>query len=135
MSASPDGLAAAAGALAELLERENGLLAALDLGGAAQLLAAKQQATSAFLKAQVAATAVAPTPAACAALRTLAPRLKALAGDNRRLLERGLAAQGRVIAVIARAARTQPAAHPRYAASGVLTGPRTPSPLAISARV
>ena len=70
------------------------------------------------------------TPGGLAALARVrrrprsAPGCATLAAENRRLLERGLAAQGRVIAVIARAARARPATAPRYGASGALAGPQ-----------
>ncbi len=132
----PDDLASAAAALCALLEQENRLLGSLDLAAAAALLPAKQSAAAAFVRAQghTQASGGLPLPAREAAMK-LSARLRALAAENRRLLERGLAAQGRVIAVIARAARNHPATPPRYGASGVLAGPRTPSPLAISARI
>lgn len=126
-------LPTAAAALAALLEQENRLLEALDLAAAAALLPAKQSAAAAFVRAHAAASPNPPAPRDAAT--SLGVRLRALAAENRRLLERALAAQGRVIAVIARAARKQPAAAPRYGASGALAGPRTPAPLAISARI
>ena len=129
---SNDDLPTASAALAALLEHENRLLEALDLAAAAALLPAKQGAATAFLQAQAHAKSsggIAP------AITGLGARLRTLAAENRRLLERGLAAQGRVIAVIARAVRAHPATAPRYGASGALAGPRTPAPLAISARM
>lgn len=129
-------LPAAAAALAALLEHENRLLEALDLAAAASLLPAKQSAASAFVRAQEHARARGGIPASARpAATSLGVRLRMLAAENRRLLERGLAAQERVIAVIARAARTHPATAPRYGASGALTGARVAAPLAISARV
>ncbi len=133
---SIDDLPTATAALAALLEHENRLLEALDLAAAAALLPAKQGAASAFLRAQARTQSSGGiAPAGRAAMTGLAARLRTLAADNRRLLERGLAAQGRVIAVIARAVRAHPAAAPRYGASGALAGPRTPAPLAILARI
>ena len=124
----------AATALAEVLERENARLAALDLAVAGRLLAEKESAVAAFRAAQAEAGGGLPAEALEAA-RAIGLRLRDLAAENRRLLERGMAAQGRVVAVIARAARRAPSGPPRYAASGRLSGPRTPLPLAISARV
>jgi hypothetical protein len=126
-----DDLPTASAALATLLEHENRLLEALDLAAAAALLPAKQGATAAFLRAQAHTKPSGIAPA----MTGLGARLRTLAAENRRLLERGLAAQGRVIAVIARAVRAHPATAPRYGASGTLAGPRTPAPLAISARM
>lgn len=130
---SIDDLPTASAALATLLEHENRLLEALDLAAAAALLPVKQGATATFLRATKASGNIA--PAGRAAMTGLGVRLRTLAAENRRLLERGLAAQGRVIAVIARAVRAHPATAPRYGASGALAGPRTPAPLAISARL
>lgn len=134
----PDGpdLIQAASDLAATLDRENRMLAALDLAGAAALLPEKQRAAGAFAAAQARAGA-APglTPAVRHAAAGLAGRLRDLVAENRRLLERGMAAQGQVIAVIARAVRTQPAVAPRYGATGAAAAPRSPAPLAISARV
>jgi hypothetical protein len=131
-----DHLPTAGAALAALLEHENRLLEALDLAAAAALLPAKQGAASAFLRAQLHTKASGGIPPGVRAeMAALGGRLGRLAAENRRLLERGLAAQGRVIAVIARAVRAHPATAPRYGASGALAGPRTPAPLAISARI
>jgi hypothetical protein len=131
-----DDLPTAGAALAALLEHENRLLEALDLAAAASLLPAKQGAVAGFVRAQSQAKAAGGIPpAARGTMLALAGRLRRLAADNRRLLERGLAAQGRVIAVIARAVRAHPVTAPRYAASGALAGPRTPRPLAISTRI
>ncbi len=135
MTPTADDLPAAAVALATLLEAENRLLAALDLAGATTLLAAKQDATSAFLRAQGAMGASGAPPAMRATLTVLGSRLRTLAAENRRLLECGLMAQGRVIAVIGRAARAHAAKVPHYGASGTLAAPRTPAALAICARV
>ena len=132
---SIDDLPTASAALATLLEHENRLLEALDLAAAAALLPAKQGAAAAFLRAQAHTKAGGIAPAGRAAMTGLGARLRTLAAENRRLLERGLAAQGRVIAVIARAVRAHPPTAPRYGATGALAGPRTPAPLAISARL
>lgn len=88
--------------LVQTLEQENAALAALDLPRAATLLAEKQEALRLF--------AVQPPDTPPAGLRELAEA-------NRKLLERAVAVQGRVIALIA-AALPQPAGAGRYAASG-----------------
>ena len=125
-------LPTAAAALVALLEQENRLLEALDLAAAAAMLPAKQSAATVFVRAQANTAAAGGIPPAAS---SLGERLRAVAAENRRLLERGLAAQGRVIAVIARAARVHPPTAPRYGASGALAGQRRATPLAISARV
>ncbi len=83
--------------LAETLEAENGALAVLDLPRVGAMLARKQRAMADLAAMQGA-------PASCDAADRMARRLQALAMENKRLLERAIAAQGRVIGVIARAA-------------------------------
>lgn len=108
--------------LADTLVRENEALAALDLARAAGLLDEKQRVTAAFSAAQVAVAqgAIAPpvpVPSATdqRAARNLAARLGDLARENRRLLERAVSVQGRLIETIAKAA--QPPVS-RYGAQG-----------------
>lgn len=123
----------AAVALADTLAAENAALGGLDLARAASLLAAKERATEAFLAAQAAAgLAAPPSAAAAAASGDLGRRLGALAEENRRLLERALAVQGRVVATVARAL-------PRggdgfYRANGGLADPGRPVAITLSAR-
>ena len=85
---------AAVRALADVLERENAALAAMDLPMAASLLAAKNAALTALSAAHGG-----PVPPVA-----LARRQDALAQNNRRLLERAMAAQEGVIGIVARAA-------------------------------
>jgi hypothetical protein len=128
-------LADAADALAGVLERENALLAALDLPAAAAMLPAKRAAAEAFRRAQTAARERAQPADLPTRMAAAGRRLVGLAVENRRLLERGLVAQGRVIAVIARAAQARPQPLGRYGANGALTGSRLSGPVAICARV
>ncbi len=86
--------------LADILTAENAALVAMDLAGAAKLLEEKQAAT-ANLSAAQAATLFAP-----AGMREVAGRLNDLADENRRLLERAIAVQKRVLGTVARAAQT-----------------------------
>jgi hypothetical protein len=86
-------------AMADMLEAENCALTALDLPRAGAMLARKQRALADL----AAAAARANTQSHHAADR-VARRLQSLAIENKRLLERALAAQGRVIEVVARAA-------------------------------
>ncbi len=102
----------AAVGLADLLARENLALRGLDLPGAAAMFEAKQRALNVFVAAQGALGAV-PRPTGPA--REVAERLGALADENRALLERAIAVQGRVLGTLARAA--QPVAS-RYGARG-----------------
>ena len=82
--------------LASVLTRENTMLAALDLGAVGALAEEKAAALAAL--GPVAAGSAAPGMAG--EVRALA----AVAAENKRLLERALAVQGRVIALVVRAA-------------------------------
>ena len=98
-------------AVTEIMERENTALQAMDLRAAAALTADKSHAVATL-------AALRPGPMARAALA----RLETLTQVNRALLERGLAAQSRVIGLIATAAqsarRAQPGHGSRYNGHG-----------------
>ena len=96
-----EGLADATNMLAEMLTAENAALRALDLPAVAALLARKLQAAEKFVQAHGTPSAVA-TPA----LRIAALRLAEEAQQNRRLLERALTVQTRVLGLITGAVRT-----------------------------
>lgn len=116
-------LIAAGNLLADTLEAENAALVALDLPRAAGLLADKQRAVSDLTAAQAMPE---PSPAA----DRVARRLKALALENKRLLERAIAAQSRVIGVVGRAAA------PAVAPTGYATlRSQRPAAYALSAKV
>jgi len=115
-------LIAAGSALADRLEAENTALAALDLPRAAGMLAEKQRAVAALAAAQ-------PVAARSEAAERVARRLRALGVENKRLLERAIAVQGRVIGTIARAA--VPEAPAGYGSGHVM---ERPTPVALSAR-
>ena len=106
---------AAAIQLADILVRENAALDAMDLSGAVALLPAKRIALELLRAADPTTVHGDQRPAMEVALS----RLRSLAGENRRLLERALSAQSRVIAIIARAlpsresATRYPSAHQR----------------------
>jgi hypothetical protein len=119
----------AADALADTLERENAALAALDLPRAAGMLADKQRAVNAFTTAQ----AVTASPPPRTMIEPLARRLRALADENRLLLERSIAVQGRVIGIIARVA-TRAVDTPCYGARGGVTSACRPTAFAFAAR-
>jgi hypothetical protein len=93
-------LITAGGDLAELLAAENAALAALDLPRAVGLLPDKRRAAENFAAAQN--TPIAPGQRDAA--ERMAHRLQALAEENKARLTRAMAAQSRVIGVIARAA-------------------------------
>ncbi len=126
---------AMAGALAEALEAENRALLALDLSAVAATLAAKQQAMAAATG--VAGNIKALAPHEQPAARALGARLVAAADENRRLLERAMAVQRRVIALVVKAAQASgPSATsraPRYGVGGTMLAGNA-GPMALSAR-
>lgn len=124
-----DAVIAAARALSDVLAQENAALEHLDVLGANLLLVAKQTAFDALLAAQRNGPAR-PTPEALA----VAERLRTLADSNKRLLERAMAAQTRVMACIARAIPKAVNQTARYGAGGLAAGPRTLPPVALSSR-
>jgi hypothetical protein len=123
--------------LAEALRAENEALQALDLARAASLTGAKMQATDAFAAAYAAATktgarAVGPMHQTAS---ELAERLQSLSAENRRLLERAIAIQSRVIETIAGAALPKQAAPGYGALARRPAGPRRPpTALALATR-
>jgi hypothetical protein len=124
---SKDATRAAEG-LAELLARENAALAAMDLPSATALVEAKRAAAEAFVAAQAKAVS-----SGAVAVPDVVRRLGELASENRLLLERAMAVQQRVLAIIAEAAPRVSAVAPRYGAAGGLVGARTALPIAIAA--
>jgi hypothetical protein len=120
-------LQAAVEALCLVLDRENAALRALDPVRAGGFLVAKRAATDALLQAGERHAGTPPLSVA------EARRLRDLAAENRRLLERAIMIQGRVIAVVARAA-PRPRMAPRYAANGAMAYAGRPIPMALSAR-
>ena len=107
---------AAAARLAEVLTAENAALRALDAPAAAALLEDKLAAARNLAQAAAAGRPAAQqTPEAAG----LALRLRDLAEENRRLLERAIQVQSRVLDMVARAARQGAAQSAgRYGASG-----------------
>lgn len=124
---SMDAMRAAEG-LAELLARENAALAAMDLPSATALVEAKRAAADAFVAAQAKAVST-----GAVAVPDVVRRLGELAAENRLLLERAMAVQQRVLAIIAEAAPRASVVAPRYGAAGGLVGARTALPVAIAA--
>jgi hypothetical protein len=122
-------LIAAANLLADTLTAENAALAALDLPRAGAMLADKQRAVAGFLAARDAQGAAMQD----AVFEPLARRLQSLSQENRTLLERAIAVQGRVIGVIARAAAPA-VARSRYSAHGIAGHTARPAAFALSAR-
>jgi len=120
--------------LAEALRAENEALAALDLPRAARLAGPKITASDAFAAAYAAQAkhGSAPEGPVRQAATLLAGRLDELGRENRRLLERAVALQSRVIETIAGAALPK-AQVQGYAPVGRAAAARPPA-LAISAR-
>jgi hypothetical protein len=116
--------------LANTLALENAALRALDLPAAGMMLAEKQAATANFAAVQRRVMAARPA-LDLKALRAAALRLKTETDENRRLLERAIGVQTRVLGILAIAARAADPA-PRYARSGVYAK-RTTSSWALSA--
>ena len=121
MSGTMDsGLIAAAVRLADVLQTENAALAAMNMPAAARLQPEKLAAADAFAQAQAGAVKAGRTPGRHGPeLASLARRLSDLGAENRRLLERAMLVQGRVIATVAKAARaTAERSAPSYGARG-----------------
>jgi len=117
---------AAARRLADVLDRENDALRAMDLRRAAAFLPEKSAAIAA-LATSAEAGVVPVTPG----LVSVTTRLSSLVSENRVLLERAIAAQQRVIGIVVRAAAAA-STGPGYGARG----PRAlrPSPIAFATR-
>jgi hypothetical protein len=122
---SPEILVAAS-RLSDLLVRENAALASFDVPHATALLGAKTDAVTRF-----AAAAARSDEMLVDASVTLAAahRLRGLADENRRLLERAIQVQGRVIGLIRKAA-IRPRGHDRYGRNGQSEN-TAPGPIAV----
>ncbi len=123
----------AAQRLAEALRAENEALARLDLSSAAALAGPKRQASDAFAAAYDAANRTGSRAEGPERARAeeIALRLSDLGAENRRLLERAIDLQSRVIETIAGAARPERPA--TYGDRGTTRQGRTP-PLSFTAR-
>lgn len=132
---NPD-LIDAALSLVQILAQENDALRSFDLRYAASLTDGKARAIEAFVSAQTkqdrSKTA---GPAQREAVIEMAARLRDLVAENRRLLERAIGVQQRVIGVVARAAPQALAAkNSRYSPDGSLAATRRMPAVALSAR-
>jgi hypothetical protein len=116
--------------LAEILERENAALRAVDYTTASQLADAKARALGDLMDACWGSAGLRGRQVTEA--RDLARRLDELAAANRALLERAIVVQRRVIASVVRAI-PKPAT-PRYAATGGLAQTVRLAPVALVAR-
>jgi hypothetical protein len=118
--------------LAAVLTAENAALSELDLPRVAALGTEKREAAEAL--------AAAPSgpllPASRAQLESCGSQLTTLVVENRRLLERAIAVQARVIAIIARAGKRELAHRPAtYGRRGAPVASSRPPAMAIMARV
>lgn len=104
-------------ALADTLAQENAALEALDLSGAVALLPEKRRALSVLSEARAIVLRPDLRPAMEVGLR----RLRALAEENRRLLQQALTVQSRVIEIVA-------GALPRAGHGGRYTAPGSRAP-------
>jgi hypothetical protein len=122
----PKRLIAAALNLADILDRENVALKAMDLRRAVGLLPEKSAAIADLMATGEAALSP-PNPG----LADVARRVGSLALENRQLLERAIVAQQRVIGIVVRAVASV-AVGPGYGASG--RSETATLPLALSTR-
>ncbi len=129
-----DALIAAGQRLAEALAAENAALARLDLPRAAELASAKIKASDAFAQAYAAQVrhGAKPVGAQHGATARLAGELDALGAENRRLLERAIAIQSRVIETIAGAAARRARAEGVYRPPALVPGRPPVQPVALS---
>jgi len=139
----PSTLIAVASRLAETLEQENAALDAFDIARATGLVDAKAQALNdmqMLIAERAAARAEANQPTACrdekAEVERLGRRLMIAAERNKRLLQRALVVQGRIIGMIARAVpRAMAMNASRYGAQGRIHAQDLKQPFALSSRV
>jgi hypothetical protein len=113
--------------LADILDLENHALKAMDLRRAAGLLPEKTAAL-----ADISVACELPSVSAHPALASTAGRLQGLALENRRLLERAIVAQQRVIGIVVCAAAATGRVEPSYGARGRMA--RAIGPMALSTR-
>jgi len=112
--------------LADVLDRENDALRAMDLRRAAALLPQKSAAIAALtMSAEAGGVPMSP------GLVSVAKRLNSAVSENRALLERAIVAHQRVIGIVVRAAAAA-SPGPCYGASGRRGG--LPSPMAYATR-
>lgn len=114
--------------LVGLLARENEALGRMDLARAAAMAGAKRRAAEAFAEAGGDAQGIGRLAA------PLARQLAALAEENRRLLERAIRVQGRVIGTIAGAVTRAAQEGGPYRADGARPARGKPPALTLSAR-
>ncbi|WP_428376603.1 hypothetical protein [Lichenicoccus sp.] len=116
--------------LLDVLDAENAALRRLDLAAAVALVAAKQAALARF---EAARPRTPPPHGSEPALGAAAIRLQAALAENRKLLERAMTVQGRIMALLARAAREQ-IPEQRYGSQGCYQSGRNDRPFALNWR-
>jgi flagellar biosynthesis/type III secretory pathway chaperone len=119
----------AAETLCGLLEVENSALRRMDIPAATQIVDAKRIATDRLAAAQLAISIPYDQ-----AIKPHAARLRELGLENRRLLERAIVAQDRVLACIARAIPRALAGETGYGVSGAEARRLASRPVALSSR-
>ncbi len=125
------GLLERAERLAAVLAAENAALTVLDLQRVAALAGDKREAADAL----AATPPGPPSPESRAQLESCGSRLTILMEENRRLLERAIAVQARVLCIIARAGRREMAHRPTaYGRGGAPVASARPRAMAIMAR-
>jgi hypothetical protein len=125
----------AAAALAHVLTLENEALRALDLPRAGSFVSEKTNALQAITEAEKAGNSSILSPGQRTRAQAIASQLRTLGEENRRLLERALVVQRRVIGIVTRAVpRAAAERTPRYGSNGALSGLRRPPPVALLAR-
>jgi hypothetical protein len=130
-----DALLTAGQRLADALHAENTALTALDMPRAVGLATAKIQATDGFAAAFATARRLDSKAEGTERRKAadLTERLQQLGDENRRLLERAIAIQSRVIETIAGAALPR-SGGPGYGAAGRPAGGRQPPAFAMATR-
>jgi hypothetical protein len=122
----------AAAAMAETLQAENAALASLDIGASVRMYARKRDAMAALTAARATAN---PSAEQRQQATTLTRTLLDLTNENKRLLERALYVQGRIMRTLARAVPRALAPASRYRADGRIAAPYRPLAFALSARI
>ena len=123
-------LLAASEGLLDVLDAENSALIRLDLPAAVALLSAKQEALAWFEASRPSAP---PPRGSHPRLQVVALRLGAALDENKRLLERAMTVQRRIMALLAQAAREQVPGH-CYGSQGHYQGNKSDRPFALNSR-
>nr|WP_321984405.1 hypothetical protein [uncultured Lichenicoccus sp.] len=116
--------------LLDVLDKENAALRRLDLPAATAMVAVKQDALTRF---EAARPPTPPAPGSSHALKGVAARLQAAIEENRKLLERAMTVQGRIMSLLAKAAREQ-VPEQRYGSQGSYRSDRSDQPFALNSR-